>query len=440
MRVIVPTDSSYNKNVREFLRSGGMHARAAKKAAEIEMNLRAGLDIQSTTTDHGESRIQHCVKYDLGNGFRLVTVQHGELAVILFIGDHDSTDHWLNKNKGLEAVIDRRDWRVEFTIPRSEPPWRVRQTDTEAITPSNLPFLQRITGVDWETAIGSKAARSFLLKFDEEGDDQELLEILEEIRGHYPREADLCLTAINHLKEGQQSAAQAAVDVYLGIAKPASDGIPLTEEVFRADANHGRFVILNDLDDAELERFYDPLRFQDWMLCLHAGQKRVVKEDYPGPVLLTGVSGSGKTCVLVHRASRMAKENTNERVLVLTMNQTLARLIQNLAERLCLDGEHDRIHVKSFQEYLADLLRSLDCESFLRRLGEFTGMTSEVEAFIASTPGAERLRIFRPISEREQMESFRGIQRRSNSTDWKCSYSAKTRQSICGDTSSRNSS
>jgi superfamily I DNA/RNA helicase len=338
--------------------------------------------------------------------FRLVTVHYGDVVVVLHMGDHDSTQRWLDKNTGMEAVIDERDWRVEFTVPRSEPPWRVRQLQTEAITPSNIPFLQRVTGIDWHTAIPSKAARSFLLKFDEEGDDQELLDILEELRNQAPREADLCLTVINHLKEEQSGAAQAAVDVYLGIAKPASEAMPLTEEVFRAEPNQGRFVILNDLDDAQLERYYDPLRFQDWMLCLHAGQSRVVVEDYPGPVLLTGVSGSGKTCVLVHRASRMARTDGEDRVLVLTMNQSLARLIQNLVSRLCINGEQQRIVVRSFQEYLADLLRSLDCEPFLRRLADFTGMSAEVEAFLTATPQPERLKIFHPMSERAQMQAF----------------------------------
>jgi hypothetical protein len=70
MKVIVPTDGAYVRNIRDFVRYGGMHARAANKAAEVEMKLRAGVDIQSMTTDHGESRIKNCVKYDLGNGFR----------------------------------------------------------------------------------------------------------------------------------------------------------------------------------------------------------------------------------------------------------------------------------------------------------------------------------------------------------------------------------
>ncbi len=406
MKVVIPTEGSYNKTIREFLRYGGANERAAKKAAEIEVKLRTGFDIQSMTTDHGESRIKNCVKYDLGNGFRLVTVQQGKVVVFLHIGDHDNTQRWLDKNTGLEAVVDQRDWRVEFTVPHSEPPWRVRQTQTHAITPSNIPFLQRVSGVDWQVLIPSKAMRAFLLKFAEDGDDQELLEILEELSGDHPREANLCLTVVNHLKEGELGAAQAAVDVYLGNATPASESLPLTEDVFRAEPNQGRFVILNDLDDAALERFYDPLRFQEWMLCLHAGQNRVVVEDYPGPVLLTGVSGSGKTCVLVHRARRLAERSNGERVLILTMNQTLARLLQNLVQRLCLSGEERRIDVRSVQEYLTEVLSHLECESFLRQLGDFTGMAAEVDSFLTRTPRAERLQIFRAVSERDQMQAF----------------------------------
>ena len=67
----------------------------------------------------------------------------------------------------------------------------------------------------------------------------------------------MCLTVINHLKAGQHDAAQAAVDVYLGIAAPVSEEAPLTGDVFRAEPNQGRFIILNDLGEAELERYHD---------------------------------------------------------------------------------------------------------------------------------------------------------------------------------------
>ena len=58
-------------------------------------------------TNHGESRIAHCVKYDLGDGFRLVTIQHQGWCILCFIGDHEDEERWLDRNKGLMVAIDR---------------------------------------------------------------------------------------------------------------------------------------------------------------------------------------------------------------------------------------------------------------------------------------------------------------------------------------------
>ncbi len=81
MQVIIPTNGDYNKLIREFIRFGGPHGQAARKAAMLEVQLRTGVDVHSMTTDHGESRIKGCIKYDLGNGFRLVTVHQGEVVI-----------------------------------------------------------------------------------------------------------------------------------------------------------------------------------------------------------------------------------------------------------------------------------------------------------------------------------------------------------------------
>jgi hypothetical protein len=117
VQVIIPTNGDYNRSIREYIRYGGKHAQASKKAAELEVKLRTGVDVRSMTTNHGESRIKGCIKYDLGNGFRLVSVHQGEVAILLFIGDHDDSQRWLDKNRGLEIVTNQVDWRVELTIP-----------------------------------------------------------------------------------------------------------------------------------------------------------------------------------------------------------------------------------------------------------------------------------------------------------------------------------
>ena len=50
------------------------------------------LDISEAdqVTNHGESRIKHCIKHDLPGACRLVTVQNEGVIYILFVGDHES--------------------------------------------------------------------------------------------------------------------------------------------------------------------------------------------------------------------------------------------------------------------------------------------------------------------------------------------------------------
>src|SRR5207248_2646946 len=72
--------------------------------------------------------------------------------------------------------------------------------------------------------------------------------------------------------------------------------------------------------------------YQKWMLYLHPTQRQHVDRDFPGPARLAGVSGSGKTSVLIHRALRLADRYQGEPVLILTLNSALARLIDRLVD------------------------------------------------------------------------------------------------------------
>ena len=53
-------------------------------------------------TKHGEKRISNCRKYDLGCGYRLITLQRGETVFIPFLGTHDACQLWLEKNSRLK--------------------------------------------------------------------------------------------------------------------------------------------------------------------------------------------------------------------------------------------------------------------------------------------------------------------------------------------------
>ena len=43
-----------------------------------------------------DKRVKNCFKFDLGSGFRLICVREGKNIYILFVGDHDSADNWLD--------------------------------------------------------------------------------------------------------------------------------------------------------------------------------------------------------------------------------------------------------------------------------------------------------------------------------------------------------
>src|SRR5690606_20475214 len=95
-----------------------------------------------------------------------------------------------------------------------------------------------------------------------------------------------------------------------------------------------------------LRRFMRSARYRDWMLFMHPDQDRLVEEDYEGPAKLVGVSGSGKTCVVVRRAVRLAEKHDREHILVLTLNRALAQLIDELVTACSPEEVRARIHVK----------------------------------------------------------------------------------------------
>jgi hypothetical protein len=88
----------------------------------------------------------------------------------------------------------------------------------------------------------------------------------------------------------------------------------------------------------------------EWFLFLHPEQEKVVRADFSGVAQLSGVSGSGKTCVAVRRALRLA-ETPNANVLLLTLNRSLAGLLNQLVDAACNDtAVRGRIKVASFFE------------------------------------------------------------------------------------------
>lgn len=43
-----------------------------------------------------DKRVKNCFKFDLGLGFRLVCIKEGKTIYVLFVGNHDHCDNWLD--------------------------------------------------------------------------------------------------------------------------------------------------------------------------------------------------------------------------------------------------------------------------------------------------------------------------------------------------------
>ncbi|BBO75317.1 hypothetical protein DSCW_27340 [Desulfosarcina widdelii] len=61
-------------------------------------------------TRNGEARIRGARKYDLGAGYRLITLKQSEDLYLLFVGTHDECDRWVDNNRvglPLELIAER---------------------------------------------------------------------------------------------------------------------------------------------------------------------------------------------------------------------------------------------------------------------------------------------------------------------------------------------
>jgi hypothetical protein len=92
-----------DKCLLKMRRAGGRAALAATRVEAIMAALasQAGLQPQQIhkMTRHGEARIDHCKKFDLVGGYRLVYVKEDNQYFFLFAGTHDECHHWLNNNR-----------------------------------------------------------------------------------------------------------------------------------------------------------------------------------------------------------------------------------------------------------------------------------------------------------------------------------------------------
>lgn len=141
-------DSRLVKQKDLLCKAGKKAALAAKKAEDILEKMIDGMAPReiSGLTRHGEYRIQNCMKFDLGSGYRLITSKWEDQFYVLFIGTHDECHRWLENNRGWEPGYAKNGFESR-AVTKAKPGRRiVRSADLDMEEPED--FIGRIDEKD----------------------------------------------------------------------------------------------------------------------------------------------------------------------------------------------------------------------------------------------------------------------------------------------------
>ncbi|SDB32354.1 hypothetical protein SAMN05660653_01531 [Desulfonatronum thiosulfatophilum] len=120
MAAIVYDPVQFHKKMNKMRKAGGRAGIAVRQAEAVIQELADSDQMDqrlcSKLTQYGDARIQNCFKFNLVSGYRLVLTKKEGLFVILFLGTHNETDHWIRNNAGI-----RPDLAAGEVVPALEP-------------------------------------------------------------------------------------------------------------------------------------------------------------------------------------------------------------------------------------------------------------------------------------------------------------------------------
>ncbi len=354
----------FQLSVRDLFQKGGRFQRAAQNVQAIwgRANM-DGANLESTfigvsSTKNGESRIDHCVKYDLTGFARLITVVNNGICIFLYAAEHEAVDRWLDRNRGLDFVAA---WEGKATVLEKIRVTSGRASGRNAIHSesdwSSGPLINQLPQHFVQAILDGLEADVIdcISRLESVATDDEIMSVamLCGDSDHQSAVLDVLLS----LRSGDTVNAKSRVDLYVRRSQRIED---LPAEAVQALQSSDAAVLLSDIDPQIFQHFVETASFEKWMLYLHPAQRQYVERDFNGPARMTGVSGSGKTCVVVHRALRLADMYSTEPVLVVTLSAALASLIDKLIEAQRGPTRPENIKVISIFDLCFDLLTDME--------------------------------------------------------------------------------
>lgn len=353
---------------------GGAQSQAAQRVAELLEQVRQGLNPFTALPSRTDSRVPGATLYTINASSELLLIQNEVGVYPAFIGEPAEVQGWLAANEGKVVAVDGGTGRLSVT--RVLGAVDTAKMQSPALTTDTRSLLAQVPNINLEEMIPSRKIREALLELDQTSPQEEIKDTLEMVADEDLR--TFLFEIIDLVRAGNHGGAESRLRLRLGINLPVEEAGKFGQDAAASDANSDQALVINALSKEELDRLLDPKHFQDWMLFLHPDQKTMAEDEFSRPTVLTGVSGSGKTCILVHRARHLARKYPGERIGILTLSRTLAGLLQNLVNQLLVEEERKNVEVRAFYDVFRDCLKILGPEKYFAQLAAQAGGNNHI--------------------------------------------------------------
>ena len=283
-------------------------------------------------TNNGERRINHAVKFDLGRACRMVIIKNKDMCHFLYAGIHQDVEKWLDKHRGLKTVIEA-DNAVISTIHVS----KVGEKQQTPLVDQNMKkfnLCEQLNSTDQDFLFREDISPSTLgaiYSLDSMDTNDHIWSVLLEINDSKKSTAIFDILILLRQPKANSIRIQKIISDMKNKLIPFEDASPDEIEIIEGSSEVS-VITLKKFDPKITRNTLESKNFRNWMLYMHPDQEKYVDKNYNGPALLKGVSGSGKTAIVVNRAIRLARDYPDKKIMVFTLNKALGKLIDDLVE------------------------------------------------------------------------------------------------------------
>jgi len=100
----------FDRQIKALHRADKKGVSAAERAEKLICDISHGAiseaELLTKKTKNGELRLNNCLKFDLGSGYRLICLREKVGLCFVFVGTHDACDRWLDKRRATSLSLE----------------------------------------------------------------------------------------------------------------------------------------------------------------------------------------------------------------------------------------------------------------------------------------------------------------------------------------------